>query len=762
MQNLLWELHLKSTPLGGCGKMKNIVCLLALAAAIAAHGVVLVENGVPKAIVVVPEKMLPAERMALEELNSFLQRASGAKLQSVVESSAPKSGRRILFGRAAKLKDLVRGEGRVVVDGEVVHMAGGDDTGDPKRKLGVATGTLYAVYEFLDRDLGVRFLWPDPKDGVVCREQKTISVSGSYGWKPHFENVRIRRYGQLWARRAARVISTPVNYPGGGSGGHAFESWRKKYAQTNPDFFYMKEDGERDLFSGSMCVANPAFHAEIVRLWSEARKKEPGKVFSINACENDTKGKCKCPMCTAWNDPLADPNDASERYAHFYKALYELAAKEDPSVRVYGYAYSNYINPPRLFTLPSNVFVGFVPSPKFPYDKASREKILGFIDGWKNSGCTLNYRPNLLDGYAMPEDISSDYYTEFQAMRAARMKAIDIDGPNTSYSTQGPYLYVLGRMMVHPDWSLEKLKDEYYSAFGPAASAVRDYWEFWNRYALDNADMFHEVPKKHNPIRHSMFFGFHYAFYAHHLFPRSKLEESMPFLARALSAAKNSPSDARRVRFLISGLEHAILCSDCCAAFQSKAASKNAKLSALKAVRDYRADKLPRYASAVEMFTRPGYCEMLAWPYAKYDPNQIDEMPTSFIYSDANRPKGIPVRRGAVEFRDGAIVFPAGKIQHGTLEIDLPLPGGREIACSFACRSINGGRHRLVVKELEFPRIPPHSSTQLKVRPDAQWTTFRQTFRVKPESTVLHLYFEGKMSAGQAVEYKEMKFELLP
>ena len=742
--------------------MKKLIALLPLLFHMVAGGVTLVDNGVAKAVVVVPERMLPAEQLALEELNTFIFRACGVRLAAIAEKKAPQSGARIFLGRVAGLKGLMRGEGRVIVDGDIVRIAGGDDKGCPKNQIKVATGTLYAVYEFLDRELGVRFLWPDMNGGIVCRPRKTVKVSESYGWKPSFENVRIRKFGNLWARRSARVVSTQINYPGGGSGGHAFEDWRKRYADTNPDFFYMNEAGERDLFSGPMCVANPSLHVEIVRLWREACAKEPNKTFAINACENDTKGKCRCSMCTAWNDPEADPNDASERYARFYKTLYELASKYDPSVRIYGYAYSNYINPPRLFTLPENVFVGFVPSPKLPYDKKSRTEVLGFIDGWRKSGCTLNYRPNLLDGYAMPEDISTDYFAEFQAMRAAKMKSIDIDGPNVSFSTQGPYLYILGRMMVHPEWSLERLKDEYYSAFGPAKDAVRDYWEFWNRYALDNAEMFHEIPRRYNPIRHSMFFGFHYAFYAHHLFPRSKLEEAIPYLKKAMSATKNCTDEARRVQFLMAGLKHAILCSECCRIFQDKTATKESKVAALKAVRDFRATELPPYASAVEMFTKPGFCEMLAWPYAKYDPDKIDALPACVKFNDDNRPKGIPVDRGAVEFKDGLIVFPAGKPQHGTLEVDLPLPGGRDLVCSFLCRSVGGGSHKLIVKELEFPRIPPHATTKLKIKPGKGWTECVQRLRVKPETTVLQLYFEGRMSPGQAVEYREMKFELSP
>ena len=100
--------------------------------------------------------------------------------------------------------------------------------------------------------------------------------------------------------------------------------------------------------------------------------------------------------------------------------------------------------------------------------------------------------------------------------------------------------YAAGALPGASSMPLEKLKDEFYGAFGPAKDAVRAYWEFWNRYALDNADMFHEIPKEHNPLRHSIFFGFHYAFYAHMLFPPDVLSRGAALLDRALAAAQKS------------------------------------------------------------------------------------------------------------------------------------------------------------------------------------------------------------------------------
>ena len=593
-----------------------------------APAVALVEDGKAVAEVVLPADALKVERFAAEELVKFVKRATGAALPVVRERKPGKAA--VLVGRASGLSGFAPNEARVAVRDGALLLAGGDGDGDSK-KWTTPAGTLFAVYDFLEREAGVRWLWPDENVGTSVPRRRTLAAAAGTDrtWRPELVNAWARNFEARFGRRLCRARKMQPRFPEGVNG-HAFIHWWKKYGKTHPEFFEMNANGTR--VPGSMCVANPAFHEEIVRLWREARAREPGVKFDINACENDTKGKCRCPLCKAWNAPEADPKDASERYAHFYKALYDLAKADDPDVKIHAYAYSNYRNPPRLFKLPRNVHMEYVPSPKFPYTPETKKVIFDRIHAWVASGATLNYRPNVLDGYAMPEDYSVDYYAEFQEMRKAHMDYIDVDGPNVSYSTQGPLIYAMGRLMVDPAARIDDLRDEYFGAFGPAKSAVRDYWDYWDRYTRDNAEMFHEVPKKHNPIRHGMFFGFHYAFYAHHLFPPEVLAKGAALIGKALEAAKDSPDDLKRVEFLAAGLEHARLCAAACAVFADKKSSVEKRLAALNAVRDFRRERLPKYASNVAAWTRNGYNEQLAWTFDAFDPDRMIDLPLEWKF----------------------------------------------------------------------------------------------------------------------------------
>lgn len=633
-----------------------VACMAAAFASVAQasdKGITLVENGKPKAEVVLPADSWDAEKFAAEEFVHYVRKSTGATLD-IVNVGGETAGRaKVLIGRAAKLGTIPPWNGRVIASDGVLKLAGGDDPKFSRKSGGRPCGTLYAVYEFLDRELNLRFLWPDDDVGTAIDERRTVSVAAcDYSYVPPFESVSIRALPADYARRAARTVASAVRYPEGVSG-HAFVGWWKKYGKSHPDFFEML-NGKRNVQSGtSMCVANPAFHEEIVRIWREARKRNPTIRYDINACENDTNGRCTCPMCQAWDDPAVDPKeDVSARYARFYKALYDLAAKTDPDVRIFGYAYANYKNPPRGVTLPQNVNISYVPDSDHPFDAETRERVIGGIHEWQKVGCTLNYRPNLLDGYAMPHEISTDYYTEFQEMRKAHMKRIDVDGPNLSFGTQGFFLYILARMMVRPDMTLDALMDEYSSAFGPAKDAVRDYWRFWGRYVIDHAKDFHEVPKDGNKLFHDIHYGFQYAFYAHQLFPEKLLAESARHLKRAKELAKDSPIHLKRVEFLVAGLDHAILCSRTCAICADESTKNPERQAAIDAVKEFR-KTAPTWSYSPKGYgQRPWFNEPAAWTLHEIDPSRVVKIPVKWRVKTDPEDQGLSLGYGKADFDD--------------------------------------------------------------------------------------------------------------
>ena len=148
----------------------------------AAAELVIVQDGQPRATIVVAkdaaEPIQKKLRTAAEELQTYVQKMSGAKLPIVDDSQNP-AGALILVGRS-RLSDSLgvaipagvtparRDEGFVIVcRGDRLLLAGNND--------GPYHGTEYAVYDFL-RSLGVRWFMPG-EFGEVVPQQKTIRVA---------------------------------------------------------------------------------------------------------------------------------------------------------------------------------------------------------------------------------------------------------------------------------------------------------------------------------------------------------------------------------------------------------------------------------------------------------------------------------------------------------------------------------------------------------------------------------------------------------
>lgn len=620
---------------------------VAVSALIPSFAVTLTKDGKPAASIVIPASPRPVEKYAAEELARFVQRASGAKLKI---GKAPVKGLDTVYiGRAVKIK-LWGGHRAYEPNGGCVEvhehelMLSGGDNDLPIDSQSLDAGTLFAVYEFIERELKVRWLWPDEDLGVVVRPKPTITAApAKYGFRTSFkEGIILRALPRQWALRTARAHNRGRSFPTPLNGGHVFGKWWKKYGKSNPDFFEMDANGKRVIGGGSsMCVSNPAFDEELYRIWKTEKDENPAYRYDMNLCENDTDGRCKCPRCRSWDDPSAPKGNVSERYARHYLNVYNLISKDDPDVVYKVNAYKNYNCAPKGFKLPRNIHVNFVPKCYVPYTKEWRKFIHECAKGWRESGCTFNYRPNILDGYAMPFDTSDDIFDEFhQVYSGGSMVWYCVDGPNVSFATQGPFLYMLSRLAVNPRQPLEEIRAEYFDGFGPAADAIRGYFDYWRQYILDNADRFCSVPREKDPISHDMIFGWHFAYYAHILYPPESFAKAEKFLERARAAAKNSPDDLKRVEFIAAGFEHAKLCAATCAVFADKEAPLEAKIAAYDKVRSFRETSLPKWAVNLKTCTGNQRNESLAWTLPQMDPKRSVALPIDWKFSLDTADKG--------------------------------------------------------------------------------------------------------------------------
>ena len=172
--------------------MKKLVVMAMAVVPTLAFGAVdsfiVAKDGVPQADIVVPAKPLDAERYAADELKHHLDKAFGANFEIVAENACDLARKPYHFflgaTKAAKAagipgRELKLDERVVKTSGNGLYLLGRDS--DIKYAhiqcswIVKSVGTLYAVYDFLETELGVKWIWPG-ETGEVVPKRNALSV----------------------------------------------------------------------------------------------------------------------------------------------------------------------------------------------------------------------------------------------------------------------------------------------------------------------------------------------------------------------------------------------------------------------------------------------------------------------------------------------------------------------------------------------------------------------------------------------------------
>jgi len=576
----------------------------AIASAQPAAGVLIIADSKPAATLVTPDKPKASVRYATEELAWHIERATGSRPLVSTESAvspASDAGTLIFLGDTSFAREaglaidaLALETSNIKTVGEHLCIAGADGSGDPLDR-NTSAGTLFGVYEFLERYLAVRWLWPGklgtfvpkaesvvipPVDLVVAPRLVQRHVRGGAGFKSKehpelgFTAAAADEYMQaqtVFLRRHRMGRRWRMSY------GHAFGDWWDKYGTEHPEWFQLVNGKRGPVKPGarfSMCISDPSLHEEIVVQWRQHGGGKHGQTLSfVNAVENDIPGLCQCDICTALDGPEpADYRDfispkskiaklplVSDRYARSWLAIQQIAAKYDPNAIVVGYAYFNYFAAPTSgVKLGENVLIGFCPSSwGLPRSDEEHAWLKAQWRGWADTGARLFMRTNyFLAGYCMPYIFAHQFADEFENAAQNRLIGTDFDSLTGQWATQGPTLYLLMRLQARPEMDADTLLAEYYSAFGPAAADVKAYFDHWEEYTSAERSNYNDALAAFGAS------GWRSAAkIAHVAYPQQSFAQGETLLAKAADAAASDPEATERVKFLQLGLEHARLCA---------------------------------------------------------------------------------------------------------------------------------------------------------------------------------------------------------
>ncbi len=583
-----------------------IASLVALTCAcFALADVPLVVDRQAQATIVVGEAQPERALSAAAELNYHLERATGVVLPVVAEADVRTLAAHrpmVVIGGGALAESLMTLDPPLAEEEFAIRTVGrhvvftGYDTaeGDDERSS-TSPATLWAVGHFLDREMGVRWLWPGEVGTYVPAAETVVVPEIDVRERPEMVTRRFNPAINSRDATEARVTNSEtreqiiaeveqwnarhqMGVRERVQSGHSFRHWWERYHEEHPEIFATLPEGmtqpnpQPDRVK--MCVASPLVEELALQEWREAGRPD---VWPVGP--NDGQGYCVCEDCRALDVPPsldADPLDIywnrsvvdlTGRYLHLWRRLLGTMREENPNVTLTTLAYANYrIATPEMEPLGHEdaLTISLVP------DNWSEKEYQSLAE-WERIGATVVMRPNFFFvGYAAP------YLPLHEAGRFWE-HAIDtgIIGWYSNdlgyWGAQGPWYYLFARLCERPDLGVEDVLAEYASAFGEAAPAIREYLDYWEGVTewADFPDWaghfqaeggFYERTLTELGLRIHPFWGSWYIMPA--LYTDERLAPAYATLDRAEALAGDDEMALQRIEFLRDSLRHLELTRD--------------------------------------------------------------------------------------------------------------------------------------------------------------------------------------------------------
>ncbi len=263
----------------------------------------LADGGTARCVIVTQPGATPAERYAAEELAATLKQITGASfVTKELADHAPESA--IVVGAGPLTARLFPEVDLATFGGEeyLIRTHGG-------RLLlagGRPRGTLYAVYRFLQDQLGVRYYapWFTHYPDRASLTLGTLNVRGKPAfeyrdpfWFPAFDGDWAARNGSTSATaRLTEKHGGQTTYKGFV---HTFYPLvpPDPHFKTHPEWYSLVK-GKRVAEGAQLCTTDPQlrdFIVERVKAW--LRESPDAKIVSVS--QNDHAGACECARCAA-------------------------------------------------------------------------------------------------------------------------------------------------------------------------------------------------------------------------------------------------------------------------------------------------------------------------------------------------------------------------------------------------------------------------------------------------------------------------------
>ena len=422
--------------LAGCASVFLVSCVTGPTPATSHH---LAKDGQATSCIILADNAGPVEKHAAAELAAYLEKITGAKAETVVSPSGSKYNIYIGTLKSKNLPLTLEMKSSAKKLGEDGYMLAADEKG--LRIVGQnSRGALYGVYGLLKKYGNVRWFFPGLEGEYCPRSPDCVVSSGVTIANPSFQsrtlntvcaNVNskmtdtwdwmVRNGMQIETSKAGRKGLHPEEREKRGDenvgGGHSFSYLiSDNLFDEHPEYFALI-DGQRVPQSGRLdavpgkrdlggqayqpCTSNPKvveIMTEKLIEWGEI----PSRGGSFLIGNNDSQGWCQCENCRKLDPPEEKKKGfVSTRYWTLLNAMAEKAYAKNPELKLKGWAYQNFQEPP----------TGIVPDKRFPVVSCLHQRC--YRHCMDDEKCASNKRfRNILLNWGKLNPVSTYEYTD--------------------------------------------------------------------------------------------------------------------------------------------------------------------------------------------------------------------------------------------------------------------------------------------------------------------------------------------------------------
>lgn len=326
----------------------------------------IVHNGVSSYEIVIPSEADSVIQHAAEELRFYVLQSSGADIPVTTEETHDPDQKSIMVGFNPSATAPTTHTTGYKLEGDDLYIYGGN-----------SKSTLYAVYRFLERELGCMWLSPDA-ELIPEAKQIRIEAGSSYSYTPEIETRTV--HSRLFYENHGFADKLGVTYeafPGyaPGYGVHTFHRFMPEAAfyDAHPEYYALR--GGRRLTT-QLCLSNEDVLQIVIDSVRAIFDRHP-ELDIISVSQDDNTQYCQCEHCAAIDEEEGSPSGSMIRFVN-------AVAEQFPQKMISTLAYQYTRKPCQ--TLPaSNVLITLC-SIECDRSKAIEEGCADFandLKGWK-------------------------------------------------------------------------------------------------------------------------------------------------------------------------------------------------------------------------------------------------------------------------------------------------------------------------------------------------------------------------------------------